>query len=247
MLTETPSFEILGVAVYATKTMMTYVILVEKVLAEVNSFHIVKCPFCSILANVGISLLPAQPAPQIPAASNETITNAIPPSSLSSSTLPISTKSSVSNLSSSSSSTTPAAATAVVTLSTPQAPPLSLSSTPVISIGATGLKSTLAPTLLHASSSTQMPLLAKPRLRGGSSGEELATQRITTPQNAVSSASTSTTNSSVGTRRRHQCPYCTKSCERKDNLQAHIRTHTGRLLFNSLFNIVRLFTFIKNY
>lgn len=27
--------------------------------------------------------------------------------------------------------------------------------------------------------------------------------------------------------RRHQCPYCTKSCERKDNLQAHIRTHTG--------------------
>ncbi|KAF7260406.1 hypothetical protein EG68_01998 [Paragonimus skrjabini miyazakii] len=28
-------------------------------------------------------------------------------------------------------------------------------------------------------------------------------------------------------RRRHQCPYCPKSCERKDNLQAHIRTHTG--------------------
>lgn len=28
-------------------------------------------------------------------------------------------------------------------------------------------------------------------------------------------------------RRRHQCPYCTKTCERKDNLQAHIRTHTG--------------------
>ncbi|CAH8535454.1 unnamed protein product [Dicrocoelium dendriticum] len=28
-------------------------------------------------------------------------------------------------------------------------------------------------------------------------------------------------------RRRHQCPFCPKSCERKDNLQAHIRTHTG--------------------
>ncbi|KAL5967603.1 Zinc finger and SCAN domain-containing protein 5B [Taenia solium] len=32
-------------------------------------------------------------------------------------------------------------------------------------------------------------------------------------------------------RRRHQCPFCTKSCERKDNLQAHIRTHTGERPF----------------
>ncbi|BHF57375.1 hypothetical protein SprV_0100031600 [Sparganum proliferum] len=28
-------------------------------------------------------------------------------------------------------------------------------------------------------------------------------------------------------RKRHQCPFCAKTCERKDNLQAHIRTHTG--------------------
>ncbi|KAG5451375.1 hypothetical protein CSKR_201411 [Clonorchis sinensis] len=42
----------------------------------------------------------------------------------------------------------------------------------------------------------------------------------------VTTKSTSSSNSN-SSRRRHQCPYCPKSCERKDNLQAHIRTHTG--------------------
>ncbi|CAH8552573.1 unnamed protein product [Heterobilharzia americana] len=43
-------------------------------------------------------------------------------------------------------------------------------------------------------------------------------------QTVVTSSATTITCCS---RRRHQCPYCPKSCERKDNLQAHIRTHTG--------------------
>ncbi|CAL8096079.1 unnamed protein product [Calicophoron daubneyi] len=47
-------------------------------------------------------------------------------------------------------------------------------------------------------------------------------------QTAVTTTSSSGSSSnSSSNRRRHQCPYCPKSCERKDNLQAHIRTHTG--------------------
>ncbi|KAA0196753.1 Transcription factor che-1, partial [Fasciolopsis buskii] len=44
---------------------------------------------------------------------------------------------------------------------------------------------------------------------------------------STSPAPQSNTPGHVTCRRRHQCPYCPKSCERKDNLQAHIRTHTG--------------------
>ncbi|THD22260.1 Transcription factor che-1 [Fasciola hepatica] len=44
---------------------------------------------------------------------------------------------------------------------------------------------------------------------------------------SASPAPQSNTLGHVNYRRRHQCPYCPKSCERKDNLQAHIRTHTG--------------------
>ncbi|KAM7540153.1 hypothetical protein Aperf_G00000026013 [Anoplocephala perfoliata] len=89
---------------------------------------------------------------------------------------------------------------------------------PVISIGAGSLKPALAPALLPSTS-----LLTKPRLR--TPGEESISSIITSP------AATSTPATSANLRRRHQCPYCTKSCERKDNLQAHIRTHTGERPF----------------
>ncbi|VDP68895.1 unnamed protein product [Echinostoma caproni] len=49
----------------------------------------------------------------------------------------------------------------------------------------------------------------------------------TTSTKSASPVPQSSTTSHVNCRRRHQCPYCPKSCERKDNLQAHIRTHTG--------------------
>ncbi|CAH8584350.1 unnamed protein product [Schistosoma bovis] len=50
----------------------------------------------------------------------------------------------------------------------------------------------------------------------------------TTSSASLQTVVTSSTNMvTCCSRRRHQCPYCPKSCERKDNLQAHIRTHTG--------------------
>uniref|UniRef100_A0A5K4F8A4 TACC_C domain-containing protein n=1 Tax=Schistosoma mansoni TaxID=6183 RepID=A0A5K4F8A4_SCHMA len=50
----------------------------------------------------------------------------------------------------------------------------------------------------------------------------------TTSSASLQTIVTSSTNMvTCCSRRRHQCPYCPKSCERKDNLQAHIRTHTG--------------------
>ncbi|TNN21031.1 Zinc finger and SCAN domain-containing protein [Schistosoma japonicum] len=53
------------------------------------------------------------------------------------------------------------------------------------------------------------------------------TVSTTTSASLQTVVTSSTTMVTCCSRRRHQCPYCPKSCERKDNLQAHIRTHTG--------------------
>ncbi|VDL23374.1 unnamed protein product [Hymenolepis diminuta] len=157
-------------------------------------------------ANVGISLLSTQSVPQA-IASTESINknNTIATTNIPQKPLPLSV----------SSSSTPVPSTAVAL--PPPPPP------PVISIDTTNLKPTLAPALLP--SSTLTPLLTKPRIYP--TGEE-RNNSIISAQNAILTASTTT---SVNMRRRHQCPYCTKSCERKDNLQAHIRTHTGERPF----------------
>uniref|UniRef100_A0A0R3WWV1 C2H2-type domain-containing protein n=1 Tax=Hydatigena taeniaeformis TaxID=6205 RepID=A0A0R3WWV1_HYDTA len=70
---------------------------------------------------------------------------------------------------------------------------------------------------------------------------------VTSNKHRSSSEDSSTVAPTVTTavstlRRRHQCPFCTKSCERKDNLQAHIRTHTGAYLPHTCM-LIRIGTF----
>ncbi|KAL5103567.1 hypothetical protein TcWFU_006495 [Taenia crassiceps] len=100
----------------------------------------------------------------------------------------------------------------------PPLPPSTTASTPAIGASV----KTLAPAVLPAT----IDILPAPPFA----------KSVTSAKHRSSSEDSNTVVSAVTTavstlRRRHQCPFCTKSCERKDNLQAHIRTHTGERPF----------------
>uniref|UniRef100_A0A0X3PRQ9 Transcription factor che-1 n=1 Tax=Schistocephalus solidus TaxID=70667 RepID=A0A0X3PRQ9_SCHSO len=78
---------------------------------------------------------------------------------------------------------------------------------------------------------TVLPSAAHLLAPKSSSSSEVLVSLTTAKTTAVLKSEQSMSESGGGgrftPRKRHQCPFCAKTCERKDNLQAHIRTHTG--------------------